>query len=1084
MAKITLPTIAAGYASNTAFNTAYDLIEAEFQNKVLYRNNTSGETNTMSQALDMNSNNIINAATITCTGLTVGGTSLTTKVAEAAASATAAAASATAAASSATAAASSATAAAGYVDTFDDKYLGSKTSAPTVDNDGDALTDGALYFNTTSNIMFVYDLGSTTWLQLTLTSSNQTNVNTVAANITNVNTVAGISANVTTVAGISSNVTSVAGNATNINTVAGISSNVTTVAGIASNVTAVAGNATNINAVAADSADIGAVAGKATEIGRLGTTDAVADMALLGTSANVTNMATLGASGVVANIATVATNVAGVNSFADIYRGAQSSAPTGTITTGSLYYNTTNSKLYLYTGSAWVEAAFTTSAAVASFNTRTGAVTLTSGDVTTALTFTPQAVNANLTAIAGLTSAADKGIQFTGSGTAAVYDLTAAGKALLDDAAASDQRTTLGLGTAAVLDTGISNTNVPKFTSGVADDDFLRVDGTAIEGRSASEVLSDIGAITASSTDTLTNKSIVATQLTGTVPTARLGSGTASSSTYLRGDSSWATISSTPTKVVESMPLASGGAVTAGRGVSINSSGEVGILPTLNTLGSEVAGFTNGASLNENKGFTRDGSKQIRGVESGTGTSAIYTLTGYAINDAGAMSTGSTTVTIPMKTFVSSGVNMQVQHFHTVAIDNDKVLLLAGGSSTTNGSGGTGGGSQETEAELALVVISIADNGDLTKSSNLLSYTSGPTTSTWPTYWYSGLAKVSDTVYTLAIYNDRGIDTWKKTLTISGTSLSSSADDTEGYDLTDPTVAGATNKASSGTLSFLGAPGMTFADGCNPTLLTSGNKVVKMESDSVAYQVSSYSTNNIGTPASTTIITDNYDTDIQWWVLDQSNVMASYKLATTQEHVYRTFSVNASTGALTSTYLYNTGAQRTAANEKALHYCIAPRRDTTAAAQTLVGVNNWDSSGSLNYINSMSLDINGQVLGFNVGTLMTSTSGMSEELPLYLSDTAYGSTYLKSSVRYFQPYTVNAASTVKYNHIGFAEATSSSGAQDITVAGVAAGFSSLTPGSLYYTTSTYTGEVTTDSASGNLVGKAVSATEILLNRDT
>ena len=58
MAKITLPTIAAGYASNTAFNTAYDLIEAEFQNKVLYRNNTSGETNTMSQALDMNSNNI------------------------------------------------------------------------------------------------------------------------------------------------------------------------------------------------------------------------------------------------------------------------------------------------------------------------------------------------------------------------------------------------------------------------------------------------------------------------------------------------------------------------------------------------------------------------------------------------------------------------------------------------------------------------------------------------------------------------------------------------------------------------------------------------------------------------------------------------------------------------------------------------------------------------------------------------------------------------------------------------------------------------------------------------------------------
>ena len=102
-------------------------------------------------------------------------TSAATSASEAAASASAAATSASNASTSESNAATSAASAAASYDDFDDRYLGPKATAPALDNDGDALVAGALYFDTTVGAMYVYD--GSAWDQVAITVSNVLTVN-------------------------------------------------------------------------------------------------------------------------------------------------------------------------------------------------------------------------------------------------------------------------------------------------------------------------------------------------------------------------------------------------------------------------------------------------------------------------------------------------------------------------------------------------------------------------------------------------------------------------------------------------------------------------------------------------------------------------------------------------------------------------------------------------------------------------------------------------------------------------------------------------------------------------------------------
>jgi hypothetical protein len=108
----------------------------------------TGSANAASTSASNAATSATNASNSASTATTQAGIA-TTKASEAATSASDA-------ATSATSAASSAASAAALLDNFDDRYLGPKSSAPSVDNDGNALIIGALYFDTTTGKMRVY----------------------------------------------------------------------------------------------------------------------------------------------------------------------------------------------------------------------------------------------------------------------------------------------------------------------------------------------------------------------------------------------------------------------------------------------------------------------------------------------------------------------------------------------------------------------------------------------------------------------------------------------------------------------------------------------------------------------------------------------------------------------------------------------------------------------------------------------------------------------------------------------------------------------------------------------------------------
>lgn len=121
-------------------------------------------------------------------------------------------------------------------------------------------------------------------------------------------------------------------------------------------------------------------------------------------------------------------------------------------------------------------------------------------------------------------------------------DITTAGKALLDDANAAAQRTTLGLGTAAVEAASAFATAAHVHSGADITSGTVAVARLGSGTPTSSTYLRGDGAWSATSAFANASHTHAASDIaSGTIASARLGSGTADSTTFLRGDGTWAT---------------------------------------------------------------------------------------------------------------------------------------------------------------------------------------------------------------------------------------------------------------------------------------------------------------------------------------------------------------------------------------------------------------------------------------------------------------------------------------------------------------------------------------------------------------
>jgi len=269
----------------------------------------------------------------------------------------------------------------------------------------------------------------------------------------------------------------------------------------------------------------------------------------------------------------------------------------------------------------------------------------------------------------------------------------------VDLTALSATNLTSGTVPSARLSSGIADTNILVANANVADDDFLRIDGTSVEGRTAAEALSDIGAAPAAgSSNILTTGALDAGSITSGFGTINTGSSTITTTGAISGGSLTANGGVTIDNITidgTEIDLSSGNLLIDVEGVMIldTNGGEIQIKDD----GTEIASLQNSSSDFKIESKVSDKDIIFGGNDGGSGITALT----LDMSEAGA-ATFNNNVTAYSDERLKSNIE-------TIDSGLDKVEKLRGVTYTRDEKDNIGVIAQEVEKVLPEIVLTADD---------------------------------------------------------------------------------------------------------------------------------------------------------------------------------------------------------------------------------------------------------------------------------------------------------------------------------------------------------------------------------------